>query len=100
MQIVDGAAVVGTSDRHAVGGAMLDGLLRGFVANDGSPMSQQDLQSFKEKCAIAADSREEYVDIMEDKKSVETVEHTLPDGQVVKISKERYAKAPYYCISP
>lgn len=96
VQVVDGAAVVGTSDRHAVGGAMLDELLQGFVINDGPAMSQQDLQSFKEKCAIAADSREEYVDVMEEKKSVETVEHTLPDGQTVKIGKDRYATAP--CI--
>lgn len=95
MQVIDGAAVVGTSDRHAVGGAMLDDLLQARLLKDGISMSQQDLQALKEKCALAADSREEYVEALEDNKEIDTVQHTLPDGQVVTIGKERYAKVDH-----
>lgn len=74
---------------------MLDDLLQARLLKDGISMSQQDLQALKEKCALAADSREEYVEALEDNKEIDTVQHTLPDGQVVTIGKERYAKVDH-----
>lgn len=81
---------MGTGDRHAVGGAVLDDLLKAYLSKQGVSATWQDRQTLKESFAAVADSREEYVEVLDEKKEVETLEHTLPDGQVVKIGKDRY----------
>lgn len=99
MQVVDGSAVVGTGDRHAVGGAVLDDLLEMCILKQGVPVPPQDLQTLKEKFAMVAESREEYLEVSDEKKEVDSLEHTLPDGQVVKIGKERCTPCLFRLLS-
>lgn len=68
---------------------MLDSLFQQYLADDGVSVSLEDLQALKEKCSTVADSREEYIEVMEESKPIEAIEHTLPDGQAVKIGKQR-----------
>lgn len=112
LQISDGAAVVGTSERCPLGGAILHAYLGHALKSRGINLSRDHVQKLKEMCSEVADSQESYLELLTARKTPpsngtgnpaqeETADnaaaatptggptkHVLPDGQEVTIEVE------------
>lgn len=115
MQISDGAAVVGTSERYPLGGAVLHEYLNHALKSRSISLSKDHVQHLKEMCAEVADSQESYSELRAARKApangistpmqgeatekapedatVATpiggpTKHVLPDGQEITVEGE------------
>ncbi|KAL9250142.1 Actin-related protein [Drosera capensis] len=88
--VIEGAVHYIASRRFPIGGADLTNLLLQELAKS-NPMvnlNLRDVESLKEQFAICADDELAYE---KTKVSCPNEKHTLPDGQVITIGRERYA---------
>lgn len=114
-QISDGAAVVGTSERYPLGGAVLHEYLSHELKSRSMCLSKDNVQRLKEMCAEVADSQESYSELLAERKAPSNgisapaegageeaapeaatasapaggpTKHVLPDGQEVTLEGE------------
>lgn len=115
MQISDGAAVVGTSERYPVGGAVLDDFLDNTLKSRSINLASEHVKRLKEMCTEFTDSQESFLEEQASRqgaaadstpaavqgegaeaapleadagKAKGATKHVLPDGQEVTIEGE------------